>query len=398
MSRIKIKLPELYDHQQLITDHPARFKILCCGRRFGKTRVAIHMLTNHIINGNRTAYFAPTYGMTDEVWREMKRNLKDITRQTREHQRYLETITNGTLDVWTTTNETVRGRSYHFIVIDEAALIPTSEIWHAAIRPLLTDTRGSALFASTPRGRNWFHDLFNLGNEQTIHDYKSWQHPTGHNPFIDPAEIEETKKTLPARIFNQEYLAEFLTDGSAVFPNLNAVTSQPPTAPEPDRRYVFGIDWGRDNDFTAISIVDTATLTQVKIYRMNGITYLNQRERIIQLYRQYKPVTILAEENSIGTVNIEELRAAGLPICGFITTNKSKTHIIDHLTNLIETEQITLQNDETLIHEMHAYQLEKTHTGYTYNAPPGIHDDTVIATALSFYSATKNNTPSIQFV
>jgi hypothetical protein len=160
---------------------------------------------------------------------------------------------------------------------------------------------------------------------------------------------------------------------------------------------VFGVDWGRDNDFTAVSVFDTTTMTQVKLYRMTGISYTSQRARLIDIAKAYKPITILAEANSIGTVNIEDLQAAGLPVRPFTTTNTSKTALIDALTIAIEQAQITLLNDEVLKHEMHAYQSERTPTGrYTYNAPPGIHDDTVIATALS-YRAAANSGPLVIF-
>lgn len=393
-----IKLPELHPHQQTIADHPARFKILCCGRRFGKTTLALFLMSKHLLNAHRVAYFAPTYGMSGEVWRDMQRLMRPIIQHRSNHEHRLDLITGGTLDIWTTYNETARGRSYHFVVVDEAALIPSADVWNAAIRPLLTDTQGSALFASTPRGRNWFFELYGLGAEPTIHEYQSWTHPTAHNPHIPAAEIEATRHTLPERVFKQEYLAEFLSDGSAVFPNLSGVTTAQPTAPTPGHTYVFGVDWGRDNDFTAVSVLDATTNTQVKLYRMTSLSYTSQRQRIIDLYKQYRPKAILAESNSIGTVNIEDLQSAGLPVRPFTTTNRSKAAIIDALALAIEQNQITLLNDEILKHEMHAYQSERTPSGlYTYNAPPGIHDDTVIATALSYHAAHARNRISIDF-
>ena len=392
-----VTLPQLHPHQQAIADHPTRFKVLCCGRRFGKTTLAVYLMARHMLDGGRVAYFAPTYAMSAEVWRELQRIMRPVIHHRSNHEHRLEIITGGVLDIWTTSNETARGRSYHFVVVDEAALIPSSEVWNAAIRPLLTDTQGCALFASTPRGRNWFFELYGLGAEPTIQDYQSWTHPTADNPHIPVAELDATRQTLPARVFQQEYLAEFLTDGSAVFPNLAHVATAGPAAPEPGHTYVFGVDWGRDNDFTAVSVFDTTTMTQVKLYRMTGISYTSQRARLIDIAKAYKPITILAEANSIGTVNIEDLQAAGLPVRPFTTTNTSKTALIDALTIAIEQAQITLLNDEVLKHEMHAYQSERTPTGrYTYNAPPGIHDDTVIATALS-YRAAANSGPLVIF-
>jgi hypothetical protein len=43
-------------------------------------------------------------------------------------------------------------------VVDEAALVP-SDVWNFILRPTIAQTMGSAVFISTPKGRNWFYDL-----------------------------------------------------------------------------------------------------------------------------------------------------------------------------------------------------------------------------------------------
>lgn len=347
------------------------------------------MLAQRIVRENaRVAYFAPTYGMAAEVWRDMKAMLAPITTSANAQQHRIETLNGGSLDVWTTTNETARGNSYHFVVIDEAALIPTAEIWQATIRPLLTDTRGGALFCSTPRGRNWFWELYALANQPEIQDFHAWNHPTSANPYIHPEEIESARQNLPARVFQQEYLAHFLQDGSAVFSNIYDRCIAPITAPEPNRQYVFGIDWGRDKDYTAVSILDAKSLTQVRLERFNGLSYSLQRDRIRDLYNRYQPKSVYAESNSIGAVNIEELCKDGIPAKPFTTTNQSKRQIIEALVLALENQSITLQDNDTLRAELSAYQIERLASGgYTYNAPAGIHDDTIIATAISLWAA-----------
>jgi hypothetical protein len=63
------------------------------------------------------------------------------------------------------------------------------------------------MFIGTPKGRNWFYDLYNLGQEETDEDWKSWHFTTKDNPLIDPSEIESAKKTLSSFAFKQEYMA-----------------------------------------------------------------------------------------------------------------------------------------------------------------------------------------------
>ena len=51
------------------------------------------------------------------------------------------------------------------------------------------------MFIGTPKGRNFFYDIFKLGKSETDPDWKSWHFTTKDNPLIDPTEIESAKKT-----------------------------------------------------------------------------------------------------------------------------------------------------------------------------------------------------------
>jgi predicted phage terminase large subunit-like protein len=95
--------------------------------------------------------------------------------------------------------------------MDECAYMKT-EAWTEALRPALSDRKGGALFISTPRGLNWFRDLWLMGQDAEFPDWQSWRFPTSSNPFIDPDEIEAARKSMLSRIFRQEYEADFLED------------------------------------------------------------------------------------------------------------------------------------------------------------------------------------------
>ena len=49
--------------------------------------------------------------------------------------------------------DSLRGEGLDFLVMDEAAYIK-EDAWIEALRPALSDRKGSALFISTPAGRN----------------------------------------------------------------------------------------------------------------------------------------------------------------------------------------------------------------------------------------------------
>ena len=111
MAKVRIDLPELHPAQQEIFDHAARFKVLACGRRFGKTTVAVKVICSHLLAGKSVAYFAPTFRMTKDVWEDLKSVLAPVTKRVSEHDFRLELHTGGMLECWSLmaqAGETVR--------------------------------------------------------------------------------------------------------------------------------------------------------------------------------------------------------------------------------------------------------------------------------------------------
>jgi hypothetical protein len=201
---------------------------------------------------------------------------------------------------------------------------------------------------------------------------------------------------MPERFYKQEYEAVFLDDGGVVFRNVDAICSGEPELAG-DESYTFGVDWGRDNDYTCVSVM-TRDGRQVHLERFNKIGWAIQRGRLAGLAERFRPYVILAEENSMGSVNIEALRAEGLPVQGFTTTGKSKGPLIETLALAMEKGEVALLNDDTLKHELMAYEMKKRSGGWSYGAPPGGHDDTVIATALSYWATRHYGRVTIEFV
>ena len=56
------KLPGLHDAQQNVADSEARWKILCAGRRFGKTRLGVQLCIQTALAGGRACllYTSPS--------------------------------------------------------------------------------------------------------------------------------------------------------------------------------------------------------------------------------------------------------------------------------------------------------------------------------------------------
>ena len=109
-------------------------------------------------------------------------------------------------------------------VLDEAAFMK-EDAWKEAIRPVfLTKSNARVWFVSTPKGKNWFYNLFQLGQSSEYSQYTTYTGSSYDTPYINPEEIEDAKKTLPKNVFDQEYLAKFIDNGGEVFSNLDQCT------------------------------------------------------------------------------------------------------------------------------------------------------------------------------
>jgi len=197
--------------QRLIADAPFRFRVAVCGRRFGKTHLAIRELAKYASKPDQKVwYIAPTYRMAKQiVWKKLKKKLLAINwvKKVNEQDLSLELVNGSEISLRGADNyDSLRGVGLNFIVLDEAADID-SEAWHEVLRPTLADTGGHALFLGTPKGMNWFKEIYD--NHQTKKNWISFQFTTLDGGNVPEDEVEQAREDLDARTFSQEFLATF---------------------------------------------------------------------------------------------------------------------------------------------------------------------------------------------
>lgn len=214
-----MELPlQLHQTQKIVALDPHRFRVLNCGRRWGKTTLAIDQIkARAAIPNSRIAYVAPTYQQARDIaWEPLKHGCRNASSSINESRLEIKLV-NGSqiiLRGWEAI-ETLRGQYFHLIVIDEVAMMRDFWLkWQEIIRPTLTDVKGEVLFISTPRGFNHFYDLYNLetiglDGKRGDPDFKSFHFTTYDNPHIPHDEIEKAKAEITEDRFAQEYLADF---------------------------------------------------------------------------------------------------------------------------------------------------------------------------------------------
>ena len=304
----------------------------------------------------------------------------------------MEFPSGGRLSVYSADNDVaLRGEAFDVVIVDEAAQV-REETYTDVLLPTLADRDGRILLISTPRGRNWFWREWMRGQGDGV-TVASWTAPTAANPLPSiKAAAEMARHRVNERTYRQEWLAEFLEDGGEVFRRVNdAATATPLAQGEPGGQYVMGLDWGKLNDWTVITVLDAETRRMVYLDRFNQIDYAVQLGRVQAVCQRFAPYAIVAERNSIGEPLIEQMQRLGLPVVPFQTTAQSKMHAIDALALAFEQGEIAILPDATLMAELSAYEMQRMPSGLTrYGAPSGLHDDCVMSLALAWQGMNQN--------
>lgn len=207
--------------QQIISDNTSRFRIAIAGRRFGKSWLSINEIAKFARFPKRNVwYVAPSYRMAKQVILEPLRNELNRVRWIQKVNESDLTITlvNGSkISLRSADNpDSLRGNSLDFIVLDEFAYVKQS-VWTEVLRPTLSDRQGSALFITTPAGTsNWAYDMY-LRGMQHEDNWASFQFTTLEGGNVPEEEVEQARRDLDKRTFQQEYMATFENYANRVF-------------------------------------------------------------------------------------------------------------------------------------------------------------------------------------
>jgi len=281
--------------------------------------------------------------------------------------------------------ETLRGETLMGATLDECATMKDN-VWPEIVRPMLTVNHGWCDFIGTPKGKNWFFDLY---NHATKEEWRRYQAASNESPFFSDDEFEEVRRTTPERIFRQEYLAEFLESDSEVFRGILDCVKGKLEKPKPESHYIMGVDLAKSYDWTVITVWDLERKHLVAYDRFNQIEWPLQEKRIVNLAERYK-AKVIVDATGVGDPVYDNLKRKGIWVEPVKFTNLIKAHLIENLSMLIEKREITYPHLPELVAELQTFELEKLPSGtIRYNAPSGYHDDIVISMALAAREFTK---------
>lgn len=376
-TNIKINLPKPHAGQLLVLESKAKWRILCCGRRWGKSFVCLLLSLEIMFKGKTVAYVTPTFSLGTTFFNEILKFIPDkIIVSANKAELSIKLVTGGEIKFFSgEATRSIRGFKFSRVVIDEAAFIPDLEaIWNQVIMPTLATTNGDAIFVSTPNGREYFHSLYikGLDNED---NYESFHFPSSSSPFVSQEFLETARKTVSEEVFRQEYLAEPLAStgnpfGDHIRKNVIEELSNEPAA-------IYAIDIAKYNDFTVIIGLDD-DFNMCHFERFKGEWQFTE-----QKIKSLPPdVTKVLDATGVGDVLAERLAQEIGNIISFKFTAKTKPSIMREL--IVAVQQNKIKYNQTTAGEMESFQYKLSASGHPiYEASSGYHDDTISSLAMA---------------
>ena len=378
-----------------ILDSKSKYHVACVGRQFGKSLMGINLALYWAINNNNSKilWVSPVYSQASKVQKEIIQAIggTNIVKSANYSSNEIE-LKNGSIILFRSAEryDNIRGLTCDYGIIDEAAFCK-DEAWTEAIKPVFLVKGKKILFISTPKGKNWFYNLFALGKSADHPNYQSFTGSSYDTPFIEKEEIEDASRTLPPKVFEQEYLAKFIDGGGEVFQNLDKNKFQ--QYPKPIGKIYMGCDLGKQEDSTVATFIDSVG-NVIDIYRNSKTEWSQMIKEIVILLKKHN-ATGMIEVNGIGDPIFEQIKKQWPNTHPFTTSARSKNEIIEGLILDMNESTIRIPHEDVfpyLVSELETFTYEynpKTRA-IKYGHPNGLHDDTVMSLAIANYNRKQN--------
>ena len=389
----------LHKGQQRVVDAilntDAKYITVVSPRQQGKSLLLVNLILYFGINdkGSKIGVIAPIYAQARKLMEDLYDAIKDsgIIESTNFSNHEIKLKTGSKIYFRSSEREDgLRGYTFSYLFLDEASY-QSEDAYRRAIEPTALVFGKKVVLFSTPSGKDWFYNMFQLGQDPDYPNYASVRMEQGDNPYINQEEVEAAKRVLPDAIFRAEYLGEFLEGDSQVFQNFNANTFH--KFPKPTGKCYMGVDLAQSGDYTVAVVMD-ASGAVIEIYRDNHKEWETMQTNIVRLAQKYR-ATVMIETNSMGSVILEGIRKKYQDTHGFNTSNQSKRDIVESLIMGFNDGSVKIPSSD-LYPELHREleMFEMTYSPQTrsvkYAAKPPHHDDIVMALCIANWNRLQN--------
>lgn len=388
-----VQLPPLHGGGQLaVFNDPARFKVLVCGRRWGKSLLAATVLISIALRGGVGWWVWPSFPMSMVGWRRLLKILEPLITakqvRVRKGERLIEFPGGGSIQMRSAERaNSLRGEGLDFVVIDEWAYIKNGdEVWESDLRPALAEKMGGALLVTTPKGIDHVYTYYHKAQKDP--QFSAYQFATWDNPFIPKEEIEAARKNISPEIFAQEYEGKFISGGATFFTDVERVMrAEYQHSALPGHWYGGGLDIGRYKDNTVLSIgdffLDPAEICFVEEY--HDMPFAIQKGKILTACARYGIDILTMDVTGMGYGLGERIAEEAPFTCEPETyTNPKKIAMFTDLQASYDNDELLIPDEDRYLveHNMIIPEIVPGRLTVKLNAKAGFTDDVVNSFAL----------------
>jgi hypothetical protein len=350
----------------------SRFKVLICGRRFGKTFLALTWLLAQAGNKKGIYYYiAPSYVMAKSIaWRLLKELADGHYVNKNEGELFIEMANGAVIQLKGAENrDSLRGVSLAGCVLDEFCFMDEA-VWAEVVRPATSDQQAPVLFISSPSGWNWGKTLYDYAASGEDPNWSAWSFTTADGGNVKPEEIESARRELPERTFKQEYLASFETLSNRVYSNFDRTVHVDVELADPaaaSELYV-GIDF---NVSPVTAVICVKVSDQLHIVDEVSIMNSNTTELSQEIKRRYPKHRIRAYPDPAGRAR--KTSAAGgvtdftiLEQAGFIVLAPASHPAVADRINEVQAMFVNASGDVRMFVHPRCKELIRCLDGLTY--------------------------------
>lgn len=283
-----------HPRQWLFHNSEKRFRLPCCGRRFGKSRMSGADVQPKLLIPKRRAWIVgPTYDLGEKefrvVWDDMIIGLKlgQDRRVKRAYNKkqgtmFIEFPWQTRLEVRSADHpENLVGESLDHVIMSEAAK-HKKDTFERYVRAALADRRGTADFPTTPEGQNWFYKMWQRGQDPEDLQHDSWRFPSWTNPHVYPGgrqdpEILLTERTTAHEWFEQEIAADFTAFVGKIYGAFQETVHVRKHTFNPEWTNYIAFDWGYTNPMAAVEF-QVSPRDEVFVWRVWYKSYMRLDE------------------------------------------------------------------------------------------------------------------------
>lgn len=305
-----------------IHNSKARYRIPCCGRRYGKSQAVGHEMTLKMFVPDSVNWIVgPDYSLGEKEFRIvytdfqklglLKHCAKSYNVKQGNMRIHFKEI-NSLLEVKSAERpDSLVGEGLDHVIMSEAAKHKMST-WQMYVGPGLLDKSGSADFPSTPEGFNWYEGLYQLGQNPEFPEFESWRLPSWTNAALFPTgfdpqcpniiegfhfkvqdcqcdrDIVQIFNTVSEMYFWQEYGAEFTSFEGLIYPEFDEKKHVVNFPFNPDFENWWALDFGYSDPFICLDIM-VDTMGRIYVWREYVKSYISTHQHGIILKNRENP-------------------------------------------------------------------------------------------------------------